>query len=187
MDNSRDLLAMAMETAALVTGAFAARGYELVVVGGSAVEFYTEGAYMSGDIDMCRTNAAPIPLREQQEIMAALDARGGPRTWRVGELFVDLLGQLENESLAPLRRLGTKRGEVLLAPPELLIVERTLSATYPRANAAEEACARKLLAVCIGGSVAVDWDEVLRLARLPSFGVAEEVLRLKKEVAGVLD
>jgi len=35
---------------------FAQRGFLLVVVVvvGSAVEFYTEGGYMSGDIDFCR-------------------------------------------------------------------------------------------------------------------------------------
>ena len=46
-----DLLARAMKLAGLVTTLFAARGFPLVVVGGSAVEFYTEGGYMSGDID----------------------------------------------------------------------------------------------------------------------------------------
>jgi len=177
-----DLLRAAMETAALVTRVFAERGHELVVVGGSAIEFYTEGSYMSGDIDLCKKRTAPIPLREQQDIMAQLDSRGGPRTWKVGPLFVDLLGTLENESTAPLRTLETPRGPVVLVPPELLIVERVLSATYPQPNREEEACAKKLLAVCLDNQVPVDWGEVTRLASLPSFGVSDAVARFRQEV-----
>lgn len=177
-----DPVKAALETAAVVTALFAQRGHELVVVGGAAIEFYTEGAYMSGDIDLCRTGTAPIAPRKQQEIMAAIHAEGGPRTWRVGELFVDLLGFVENESRAPYRTLETRYGPVSLIPPELLIVERTLSATYPQPNEEEEFCAGKLLAVCLGNKVQTDWDEVNRLAGLPEYAVSEELGRLMKEV-----
>ncbi|MGE3309298.1 MAG: hypothetical protein AB7O66_04950 [Limisphaerales bacterium] len=40
-----------LEVAALCCAVFRDRGVELVVVGGSAIEFYTEGAYLSGDVD----------------------------------------------------------------------------------------------------------------------------------------
>ena len=43
--------------AALVSGFFRAQGADPVVVGGSAVEFYTEGAYVSGDLDIWRNFA----------------------------------------------------------------------------------------------------------------------------------
>lgn len=52
-----DLLERAMKLAGLITTLFAQHGFHLVVVGGSAVEFYTEGGYMSGDIDFCRRSA----------------------------------------------------------------------------------------------------------------------------------
>ena len=54
IESTDDLLARAMKLAGLVTTLFRERGVSLVVVGGSAVEFYTEGGYMSGDIDFCR-------------------------------------------------------------------------------------------------------------------------------------
>jgi len=38
------------------------------------VEFYTEGAYMSGDIDFCRRTLRPVPLRQEVTRLAALPA-----------------------------------------------------------------------------------------------------------------
>ena len=50
-----------------------------MVVGGSAIEFLTEGAYASGDLDMCHTTTLTLPIRERQEVMGLLRAEGGPR------------------------------------------------------------------------------------------------------------
>lgn len=47
-----------LKLASLVSAVFRVRGVELVVVGGSAIEFYTEGAYVSGDLDMCLISPA---------------------------------------------------------------------------------------------------------------------------------
>jgi len=47
------MLERAMKLSGLITTLFASHGFPLVV-GGSAVEFYTEGGYMSGDIDFRR-------------------------------------------------------------------------------------------------------------------------------------
>jgi len=58
-----DLLEKAMKLAGVVTSLFCEAGWNLVVVGGSAVEFYTEGAYMSGAIDFCRKNLERIPKK----------------------------------------------------------------------------------------------------------------------------
>lgn len=44
------------------------RGVELVVVGGSAIEILTEGAYVSGDLDLCHATKATLPIRERQEV-----------------------------------------------------------------------------------------------------------------------
>ena len=54
IESTTDLLERALKLSGLITSLFAERGFKLVVVGGSAVEFYTEGGYMSGDIDFCR-------------------------------------------------------------------------------------------------------------------------------------
>jgi len=86
IEQTQDLLERALKLAAVVTGLFADEGWKLVVVGGSAIEFYTEGAYMSGDIDLCRLTPKPIPFRKTQEIMGRLRAKGGPRSWQVAGL-----------------------------------------------------------------------------------------------------
>ena len=157
------------------------------MVGGSAVEFYTEGAYMSGDIDLCRRNANAIPLRRAQELMGRLDATGGPRSWKVAGLFVDLLGLLENEAGTPCRTIVTPCGVVTIMPLELAIVERVLPAVYPSPDREARAVAKKLLAVCVSGALPVDWGEIDRLAALPAFDVAAELGELRREVADELE
>lgn len=187
IERETDLLVRALRLAAGVSGLFAEAGWPLIVVGGAAVEFYTEGGYMSGDIDLCRTRAAPIPLRLSQDLMGRLGATGGPRSWRVAGLFVDVLGLIENEARTPCRRIATVDGDVTVMPPELAVVERTLLAFYPEPNREARDVAKKLLAVCIRGDTPVDWDEISRLASLPSFDVACEMEALKKEVADELE
>jgi hypothetical protein len=61
IQSTQDLLEKAMKLSGLVTTVFKEAGWDLVVVGGSAVEFYTEGAYMSGDVDFCRRTLTLIP------------------------------------------------------------------------------------------------------------------------------
>jgi len=181
------LLERALKLTGLVTRLFREAGWDLVVVGGSAVEFYTEGAYMSGDIDLCRRTAAPIPLRRAQDLMGQLGATGGPRSWKVAGLFVDVLGLLENEAVTPCRTITTPCGPITIIPPELAVVERTLPAFYPKPDREARNVARKMLTACVRGSTPVDWDEIDRLARLPAYNVAKELASLKKEVTRELN
>jgi len=177
-----DLLERALKLAGQVTQLFAEAGWDLVVVGGSAVEFYTEGAYMSGDIDFCRRQLKPVPPRLAQDLMAQLGGVGGPRSWRIAGLYVDLLGLLENEATTPCRELETPFGRVRLMPLELALVERALLAFYPSPTKEARDVAKKILAVCMSGATPVDWDEVDRLAALDDFRITEELDALKKEV-----
>jgi hypothetical protein len=181
IDATADLLEKALELAGLVSTLFREAGYELVVVGGSAIEFFTEGLYMSGDIDMCRTGHQTIPLRKKQEILGSIGAVGGPRSWKVGALFIDILGELESETRAPLRELSTEWGIVKLIPPELLIVERVLTSVYPAAYEPDRKCALMLLGSALSGTFPVDWAEIERLARTPEYDVYEELTAMKKE------
>lgn len=85
-----------LKMASLVSTLWAEHGVELVVVGGSAIEILTDGAYTSGDLDLCYTNKTTLPLRQRQEVMGLLGAKGGPRSWQVAGMFVDLLGDVES-------------------------------------------------------------------------------------------
>ena len=178
--STSDLLERALKLSGLVTTLFQRHGFPLVVVGGSAVEFYTEGGYMSGDIDFCRKTLKAIPPRLMQEVIAELGGKGVARSWEICGLYVDLLGILESESVLPNRELETPYGTVRIIPPELALVERILIANYPPSSDMLTT-ARKMMVAAVGDPN-FNWPEAERLAALPSFGVLEELRKLRMEV-----
>jgi hypothetical protein len=174
-----------LKLASLCSALWAERGVELVVVGGSAIEILTEGAYASGDLDLCHTSAS-LPIRERQEVMGLLGAKGGPRNWQVAGMFVDVLGFAESFARTPYRRVQAPYGDVLVMKPEDLLVERVLVSVYPGENSAARECAKKLTAMILDGVIPVDWNEVRRLANLPEYRNLSECQALVGEVADEL-
>lgn len=181
IESTPDLLERAMKLSGLITTLFARHGFHLVVVGGSAVEFYTEGGYMSGDIDFCRKSLNAIPPRLMQDVISELGGKGVSRSWIVCGLCVDFLGILETESILPNRELETPYGTVRVIPPELALVERVLIAYYPPSRELL-LTARKMMVAALNDAD-FDWNEAERLAALPDFGILEEMKKLKQEVA----
>lgn len=184
IESTQDLLERALKLSGLITTLFAERGFKLVVVGGSAVEFYTEGGYMSGDIDFCRKTLNAIPPRVMQDVVAKLGGKGVARSWLVCGLFVDFLGVLETESAKANRELDTPYGKVFIIPPELALVERVLFAYCPP-TAECVPSAKQMMAAAIGDKT-FDWAEAERLAVSPEFGIIEEFMRLKREISDEL-
>ncbi len=176
----------AAKLASLCSALFRERGVELVVVGGSAIELLTEGAYASGDVDLCRLTPAVLSLRERQEIMGQLGAQGGPRSWQVAGAFVDLLGSLETQARTPLRKLQGPYGVIQIVQPEELLVERVLVAIYPQAHPPARKCAKMLAAVALKGQLGMDWNEVRRLAGRPEYRILAECKALVRETANEL-
>lgn len=173
--------------ASLVSAVFRARGIELVVVGGAAIEFYTEGAYVSGDLDVCvESSPGALTAFERQQIMAPLQAVGGPRSWQVAGLYVDLLSSFECLARTPVRRIDGPSGPVRLAPVEELLVERVLVSKYPAPFPPARQCARKLLAAALLAEVETDWAEVRRLAEHPAYRNWRDVKALVHEQAQAL-
>jgi len=179
IEATADLLERALKLSGLITTLFAQRGFPLVVVGGSAVEFYTEGGYMSGDIDFCRKTLRAVPPRVMQEVAESLGGKGLGRNWLICGLYVDLLGVLETESQLPERILQTPYGDIKILPPELALVERVL---YAEQDAECVASARQMMAAALADS-RFDWAEAERLAVLPDFKVAEKLSELKQELS----
>lgn len=176
-----------LKLASLVSAVFREHGVELVVVGGSAIEFYTEGAYVSGDLDLCVDDKSARPsARLRQELMGSLGAKGGPRSWQVGGLYVDLLGNLENLALTPLDELHAPYGPVFLVSPEDLLAERVLSSVYPQVNNSEAACAKKLIAVALSGNIEMNWSELRRLAECAEYAILPQLKILVSETANEL-
>ena len=182
----KDPTQKALKMSSLCSAIFREKGVDLVLVGGSAIEAYTEGAYTSGDIDLCISNGVSLDLRSRQELMSPLKPEGGPRSWRVAGLFVDILGALETFARTPRRRLAAPYGTIELLPPEELLVERVLVAVYPQPHPPARETARKLAAVALRGRLEMNWDEVKRLAGLPAFGVWPECKTVVNEVSDEL-
>jgi hypothetical protein len=175
-----------LKLASMVSALWAEHGVELVVVGGSAIEILTEGAYTSGDLDLCHANQASLPLRQRQELMGLLGAKGGPRSWEVAGMYVDLLGPAESFARTPYRRVAGPYGEVRLMKAEDLLVERVLVSSYPEPNVSARNCAKKLIAVILGGGLAVDWSEIRRVASLPEYRNLAACEALVQQVADEL-
>jgi hypothetical protein len=175
-----------LKLASLCSAVCQERDVEIVVVGGSAIELLTDGAYVSGDLDLCLANPATLSLRQRQEIMGVLGGEGGPRSWQVAGMFVDLLGPLESLARTPLRKLAGPHGLIRLVQPEELLVERILVSVYPQTYFPARDCAKKLVAVALGGALELDWQEVERLAARPEYAILSECKTLVREVADEL-
>jgi hypothetical protein len=172
-----------LKMASLCSALWTERGVELVVVGGSAIEILTEGAYASGDLDMCHATKARLPIRERQEVMGWLGSKGGPRNWQVAGMYVDVLGPAESFARTPYRRVQGPFGEVQVMKAEDLLVERVLISVYPGENSTARKCARELAVVALAGAVNMNWSEVLRVANLPEYRNVNECKALVNEVA----
>jgi hypothetical protein len=172
--------------ASLCSALWLERGVELVVVGGSAIEILTEGAYASGDLDMCHATKASLSVAERKEIMGLLDAKGGPRNWQVAGMYLDLLGPVENFARTPYRRIEGPYGTFLVTKPEDLLVERVLMSFYLGESQTAWKCAKELAIVALAGAVNMDWNEVLRVANRPEYRNVEQCKALVREVANEL-
>jgi len=182
-----DVTVKHLELASLCSALFSERGVELVVVGGSAIEFYTEGAYTSGDVDLCvMASCEPLTVRLRQEIMGRLSATGGPRSWEVAGAYIDILGSFENLARTQVRTIAAPFGDVKVSPVEELIVERVLVSKYPQDYPPALDCAKKILAAALEGEVEVDWNEVKRLANENAYANWADVKALTNEQAKTL-
>lgn len=183
----KDPTLKSQKLASICSALFRERGIELIVVGGSAIEFYTEGAYASGDLDLCYSgDSKPLSLRLRQELMGELKGEGGPRSWQVAGMFVDILGQIETLAKTPFRKLDAPYGQINIAQPEELLVERVLVSFYPGDNETARNCAKAFLATALRGEIELDWNEVKRLAVRPEYRILPQCEKLVKEVADEL-
>lgn len=179
-----DVTVKHLKLASLCSTLFLARGVELVVVGGSAIEFYTEGAYTSGDVDLCVMHSRePLTVRLRQEIMGQLRAKGGPRSWEVAGAYIDILGSFENLARTRVRTIAAPYGDVKVSPVEELVVERVLVSKYPQDYPPALDCAKKILAAGLQNEIEVDWTEVKRLANESAYANWSDVKALIDEQA----
>ena len=164
--------------AEVVSELFRAVEAQAVIVGGSAVEFYTDGAYVSGDVDVC-FNGTRLPTpRERETVLAPAGEPVGARSWNIAGVMVDLLGRLETSARGPLQRLG----QINLIQIEDLIAERILIATVPRLDPERWQVAKVLLAAGWNNLVALDRSELQRIAESPEYRIGDELQQMIQEI-----
>ena len=124
IENETDANARALLLAALVSEEFRARGFEPVIVGGSAIEFYTDGAYMSGDVDVCWKGGRTPTAADRAGVMAAVPGVEplGTRCWKLFDLYLDLLGEVTTYTPENYTKMATPLGTIVLQPVEDLLV-----------------------------------------------------------------
>ena len=165
-----DLNAKALLMAGLVSELFRERGFEPVVVGGSAIEFYTDGAYMSGDTDICWAGLWPPTPEQREEIMRQIP---DIQTHGADKAFVKFL---------------TPLGAVLLIPVEDSLVGRVYAARCYCSGYDEkdDDCAKKLMTAVLSGTIPIDWEEAYRVAACPKYNCVAEFNAVKAEVEAEL-
>jgi hypothetical protein len=167
-----------LRVAELVSQLFRENGADPVIVGGSAVEFYTDGTYVSGDVDVC-FNGPQLPTpRQRESLLAPIGTSLGVRTWRVADVLVDLLGRVESEARTPFQQLG----DLKLIQIEDLIAERILIAAVPQFDEQRWKVAKLLLSVALTSAVQCDRTELERIANSPAYRIGPELARLIDEI-----
>ena len=182
-----DLNAKALLLAGLVSELFREHDFEPVVVGGSAIEFYTDGAYMSGDTDICWAGPR-TPTMEQREVIMrqipGIRCHGGGKSWRIGDLWVDLLGEIDYLAKQAFVIFETLVGEVLLIPVEDALAGRVYAARkyVSGYDEKDDDCAKKLMSAVLTGSIPINWDEAHRIAASAKYNCLAEFDAVKAEV-----
>jgi len=160
--------------AALLAKAGGVSADDFIVVGGSAIEFYTSGQYTSGDIDVVTT--API---DWVSILRAWNFEKQGRIWYSSALgiVVDFVKPPYTYDVTRTQVLVTPHGSLRVAAIEDLLVKRLISAKFWRTPGDIEHA--KLLAVAHRDRI--DWDYVHELAE--RFEVADVLSNLLNAVS----
>ena len=161
--------------AALLASGLRASGTEFIVVGGSAIEFYTRGQYTSGDIDVVYTGRG-----DAEKLLLQWRFTRQGRIW-VNEglgIVLDFVKPPYTGDLGRTQVLETPHGSIRLAALEDLIVKRLASAKHWRRPG--DADHAQLLAA--GYEDRIHWGYVERLAA--EYEVEDLLTDLRRWLAG---
>jgi hypothetical protein len=123
-------------------------GANFTVVGGSAIELYTGGDYVSGDIDIVTEHKRPIT-----EVLKEWKFKDEGKLWTRAELelFVDVM----EKDYSGNKRLRRDFGRFLVAAPEDLIANRLREARFWNEP---EAFAQSRTLLNYVGKEGLDWE-----------------------------
>jgi hypothetical protein len=143
---------------------------DLIVVGGSAIEIYTEGAYVSGDIDIC------APRETIASVLTAWGFKQPGREWaRLDwKIVVDVVAPRVSGSMRLSRVLETPYGVVRVGSIEDLLIRRLALVKFW--NESGEYRNAQLLGALPG----IDWEYLDFQARRED--LVAELAQLRKSV-----
>lgn len=146
---------------------------DMIIVGGSAIEFYTVGEYTSDDIDIVSSRSDLL-----KEILRRWEFQQEGRIWVNEEvaIVVDFVGYPYTGDRSKTQVLSTPYGPVRVAALEDLLVKRLVSTKHWEIKGDFEHA--RLLAALYGDRM--DWDYVERLSEEQHVQDVLEVL--KREV-----
>jgi len=133
-------------------------GQLVVIVGGSAIEVYTSGWYVSGDIDLVGERNAVIEILERWEF------KKHGRLWSRDDLgvWVDAVGRDYTGDTRKLLEVTTPFGKVKLASVEDLIAKRLIETkVWPRGGTE---LFDQALALASEYDGQIDWEYVTKVA-----------------------
>lgn len=131
---------------------------DIVIVGGSAIEIYSSGIYVSTDIDL---------VGERPSIIKALERWGFHREGRLWSrpdlgLWVDPVGRFYTGDVGRLRVVSTPYGSVRLASVEDLIAKRLIETKVWPGGGTE--LLGQAVALAAEYQDEIDWDYMSRVA-----------------------
>lgn len=143
--------------AALLGKAAAIPADDIIIVGGSALEFYTVGEYTSGDIDIVSSRSDLL-----KDILRGWEFQQEGRIWVNDEIkiVVDFVGYPYTWDRNKTQVLSTPYGAIRVAALEDLLVKRLISTKHWKIKGDFEHA--RLLAALHGDRM--DWDYIERLA-----------------------
>lgn len=173
----RDLaspLEVQLRTAAVIARVLGKTGDSVVVVGGSAVSFYTGGAYLSRDVDLVTS----VSARRIAEVLPLLGFERHDGAWVHVEtdVVVDFPAPPLAGDPARLTRVDTDEGPIQIIGIEDLLVDRLNAVVHWNDTEAREWCIAIL-------ALHRDLDSAYLQARAGTEGVAEELQRVTVEAS----
>ncbi|MDQ7843865.1 MAG: hypothetical protein QN141_13220 [Armatimonadota bacterium] len=169
-------LEVQLRTAAVIARILERLGHPVVVVGGSAVSFYTGGAYLSRDVDLV-TTASGTELRDVLTELG-FERRDGAWVHRDTDVVVDFPPPPLAGDLGRITRVDTEEGSVAIIGLEDLVIDRLNAVVHWQDTEAREWCI-SMLAL----HQDLDVDYLRRQAR--AAGVAEELDAVRREAGGM--
>jgi hypothetical protein len=172
------------QIAGILDEAFRAEGFEVTLVGGSAIEIHAPGIYVSGDMDMV-VERIRATSRHQDEIFTGLGFQKQARHWRHGELFVEIVS---SPVAGPVEEVRVGDSEFRIVKKEVPLRDRVVGFKHWRYTGYGEQAIEMLVAFVdeldetwlipeLEKEAALDALDALRALAWSSEPITDEVLR----------